>query len=543
MTALEPTPWTRQREALLLCACVAVYLVLAGIRAWDHTHPYYDDVGFLDLANQVRELGGPIAMLQALFTGAWTEDNRNPLYLAVLSLVAGRDHGFHTRARVLTIVLGVVALVAWWRVARRRVGPRAALILAAFLAVSECFIDYSGRESCEPLLLFFWALSVGAILDGLERPRRWLAAGAYAGLAQLDKGSGVFLVFCFGVALLLWRGWRALRDPWAWGMGLAFLAAASPLLVRNARVYGSPLHHWNSRLLWIDRLPDYAEIYAPRALELLPQGFRNWAGQTSWHEIWFGRGAMGTAETALHLGDSMSFVAPGPLGPVHIPGVVLGFVLFLLASRLLYKSPRSFARTFLGVQAAFFVAFFFFFSVTGGSSRYVFPMTLCLYAVLAVALARNPAWLKRWAGVALACVALAIALDPSPRKLPPGYGEAGAWLESHLRPGEAYAVDSRSHFEPEWFLPASNRMEIVSSAWRREPIPAGELLEHFQKRHVRYVVIDYGSHKDGAPRYFFFDSLPGRIPTGLREAWSIAGTLQILEVGQSAAAPEAARSQ
>jgi len=89
VTPLEPTPWTRRREALLLGACVAVYLVLAGIRAWDHTHPDYDDVGFLDLANQVRDMGGPVALFQALFTGAWTEDNRNPLYLAVLSLVAG----------------------------------------------------------------------------------------------------------------------------------------------------------------------------------------------------------------------------------------------------------------------------------------------------------------------------------------------------------------------------------------------------------------------------------------------------------------------
>ena len=109
--------------------------------------------------------------------------------------------------------------------------------------------------------------------------------------------------------------------------------------------------------------------------------------------------------------------------------------------------------------------------------------------------------------------------------------------------GDTYAVDSRSHFEPEWFLPASNRMEIVSSAWRREPVPAGELLDHFRRKNVKYVVVDYRSHKDGTPRYFFFDSLPGRIPTGLREAWSLPGRLQILELGQPAAAPEAARSQ
>jgi hypothetical protein len=531
-----------KREGLLLGAIVAVYLGLAGVRAWDHTHPYYDDVGFLDLANQAKEIGGPVGLLKALYAGTWTEDNRNPLYVGVLSLVAGRDHGFHTRGRILTIALGVLALLAWWRLARKHLGAKPALILAAFLAVSECFIDYSARESTEPLLLLLWALAIGAILDGIEDPRRWALAGAYAGLAQLAKGSGIFLVFCFGVSLLLWRGWRALRDPWAWAMGVAFLVFASPLLVRNARVYGSPLHHWNNRFVWIDRLPDYAEIYAPGALDKLPRGFSAWAAQTSWHEIWFGRGVMGIAETAVHLGDAMSFVAPSPLGPVHIPGVVLGFGLFVVALRLLYRSRPSFARTFLLFQAGFFVVFFFSFSVTGGSSRYVFPMTLCLYAVLAAALAQDAAWLRRWGAAAALCAVLALALDPFPRKLRPGYAEAGSWLEANLKPGEAYAVDSRSQFEPEWFLPASNRMEIVSSAWDRKPVPAGELLEHFRRKGVRYAVIDSTSHKDGAPRYFFYDLLPATMPAGVREVFA-SGVLRILEVAPRSGAPEAARGQ
>ncbi|HUJ27230.1 MAG TPA: glycosyltransferase family 39 protein, partial [Myxococcales bacterium] len=481
-------------------ALVALYLSLAGVRAWDRTHPYYDDVGFLDLANQAREIGGPIGLAGALYSGRWTEDNRNPLYVGVLSLVAGRDHGFHTRGRILTIFIGLLAMLAWWRLARRHVGERGALILLAFLSVSECFIDYSGRESAEPLLLLLWALAIGAILDG-----HWIRAGFYAGLAQLDKGSGIFLVFCTGVALLLWRGWPALRDWRAWGMGVAFIAAASPLLVRNARVYGSPLHHWNNRLVWIDRLPDYAETYAPHSLERLPNGFREWAAQTSWHEIWFGRGVMGVAETAVHLGDSMSFVAPRPFGPVHIPGVVLGFALMMVALRLLYRSPPSFARTFLLVQSALFIAFFFFFSVAGGSSRYVFPMTLCLYAVLARALASDSQWLERWTAVAAICVVLALALDPSTRQLPAGYAETGAWLETHLKPGENYAVDSRSHFEPEWFLPAANHMEIISPYWQRKLLPRDDVLYWMRERGVRYAIVDRASNSNGQPRWFELD--------------------------------------
>ena len=44
-------PGSARRIGLALAGCVALYLLLAGIRAWDHTHPYYDDVGFLDLGN------------------------------------------------------------------------------------------------------------------------------------------------------------------------------------------------------------------------------------------------------------------------------------------------------------------------------------------------------------------------------------------------------------------------------------------------------------------------------------------------------------
>lgn len=528
-------------EALAVLGFSALFVLLAVVRAWDHTHPFYDDVGFLDLGNRAREMGGPRGLFKSLFSGTWTEDNRHPLYVAALSLVAGRDPGYHRRAQALTVALGVLALLACWATARRHAGRRPALVLLAFLAVSETMIEQAAKESSEPLLITFYALGVGAVLDGVERPQAWIAAGIWGGLAYLTKASGMFLVACFAIALLRARGTKALRESWAWGMGLAFAATASPLLVRNVRVYGWPLHHWNERLLWADRLPDYAEIFSPHALDRIPGGPLQLLRHSTPGRILWDRVVMGAAETSVSVGDAMSLVAPAPLTPPHIVYGVLGFLAALLALRLLWRAPAGFGRTFVLVQAGFFVAFFMLFSVVGGASRYLFPMTISLAAVLARELvARAEAhgsWCRGWplgaaasAGVA---VALALALDPAPRSLPPGFAGTQGFLQEHLRVGEAYAVDSRSHLEPEWLLPASTRMEIVSSTWQRQPLPPDELISCFRERGVRYVVVDASSRAGSARRYFFFDRLPltpdgslpmAGLPMGLRVAYADPGT-------------------
>src|SRR5205823_14655702 len=103
-----------------------------------------------------------------------------------------------------------------------------------------------------------------------------------------------------------------------------------------------------------------------------------------------------------------------------------------------------------------------------------FPMTLSIYAVLAAALAAHPGWLARWAAVAGACVALALALDPSTRRAPPGFAGAEAWLLENLEPGDAYAIDSRSLLRPSWFLPAWAKQVMVSSSWRSEERRVGK---------------------------------------------------------------------
>jgi hypothetical protein len=507
-------------ELALVCACLALFVVLTVVRGLDHPIPYWDDVGFLDLGNQVRELGGPWALTKALFQGRWLEDNRNPLYPALLSLVAGRDRGYHGRAQLLTLGVALLALLACWSVARRQLGSKAALVFLTFLCASETLVQYTGRESTEPLLILLWALAVGAILEGEKRPALWLWAGFLTGLAQLAKGNALLLVGSFGLALLWTRGLKALKDLYAWGYGAFFVLAASPLFVRNARIYGSPLYHSNSRLLWVDRLPDYSETYAPHGFDRLP------------HHISFERIYMGIAEVLVHLGDAMSFVAPAPLRAVHIPGVVLGFALLVITVRTLTKhQARSLARSLLLTQFWVFAVFFgLIFTAAGGSSRYVFPMVICLYAALAKGLVdrARTRWLPAWLGVGALCVILALALDRWPREIPPDFEAMEQWLSRNLKAGDVYAVDSRSHLEPEWFLPKETQMLIASSAWQKKPLTPSELSDYFHQKQVRYVLLDASSNQEGPARYFFYDRIPleaGRlvfdaVPSGFHLVWS-----------------------
>jgi len=109
-------------------AC-ALFGLLAAIEAAAQTYPYFDDVAYLSAGNQIRALGGPPGLLRALFAGTFQESNRHPLYLALLSLVARPEPGYHRDAQALTVALGAVALLSCWWTARRHVGRAPAAVV------------------------------------------------------------------------------------------------------------------------------------------------------------------------------------------------------------------------------------------------------------------------------------------------------------------------------------------------------------------------------------------------------------------------------
>jgi 4-amino-4-deoxy-L-arabinose transferase-like glycosyltransferase len=547
----------RKVEASIVLGSLVVFLILVFRRALAHPFPFYDDVAYLATAKEIHALGGPIALIQKLYGAEFTEANRHPLYLALLSLVAreGNDPAYHIRAQILTAALGAVALIVFWWVVRRHFGPKAALFSIAILAISETLIENSARETCEPLLIAIWALATSAILVGKERPFAWVIAGALSGLAFLTKGTGIMLAICFFFAVVIEDRARAFKRWSFYAFYAAFAITASPLLVRNVRMYGSPLYTVNSRWLWIDRLPDFAEVYAPQAEALLPTGPKVYFQQATLGSVAERIGG-GIVETIFHFGDSMSLVAPFPPGPVHFVLAALGIAAAGVAIGLLYRRPRSWLRTFLLVEAAWFYAFFAFYDAVSASSRYLIPMTMMLVAILGEAIAARglrPNVLRLLSAGAAVAAILTLVLPIAP--MPPGFEETERWIADHVAPKEAYAIDARTKLQPAWLLDGA-RQVIVSSSFFDAPVSAAMLLDHFRKNGVRWVLLDASSRSSGGAlgddpkdnRYFFYDQVPleadGSLPltgwpTGLEIAYADPETPRrwiILEVDRSARA-------
>lgn len=513
-------------EAALVALACALFLALAGAEAWRNAYPYFDDVGYLDLGNQIRALGGPLGLLRELFTGhRYVESNRHPLFLALLSLVARPERGYHRDAQLLTLALGVAALLSCWLVIRRHFGRGPAAVAVLLLACGKTFVNVASREWCEPLLVALWAQAVGAILDGLARPGRlrpWLLAGVFSGLAFLTKGTAIFLPVCVALALLLEQRARALVHRGAWLFGGAFLLTASPLLCRNVRLFHAPLYQYNSRLVWIDKLPDFAEVFAPHAYDKLPDGFAAWLSQTTPRAVAW-RVVGGVGEVSFNVLDAFALVAPTPGGPVHVALLAAALAALVVSLGWLWRMPRGPARTFLLVHCAWSYAFFVAFSASGANSRYFLPLvaTTLLPAFAARLHAelrseggpRRPFVLRTAVAAAAAVVATALLHGPALAS-PPGMRDVEDWLAAHVRPGEVYALDARTHLQASWLLPGAEQL-IVSASWEERPVPAGELLDWLRERRARYVVLDGAALAHlGAPgdpaarRYLFYDRLP-----------------------------------
>jgi 4-amino-4-deoxy-L-arabinose transferase-like glycosyltransferase len=161
-----------------------------------------------------------------------------PFFLGAIYVVSGDNV---TLGRLANAVLGALAVLLIYLIAKRIWARRVALLAAAGAAVFPPLVLLSKELLSEPL---FIALELGMVLAVLEfrgsRQTRWaVLAGVLAGLAALTRNPGPALAIPLLVGLWVGRprwSWTAARVP-----ALALLCAVLvvfPWTVRNAVEFG-----------------------------------------------------------------------------------------------------------------------------------------------------------------------------------------------------------------------------------------------------------------------------------------------------------------
>jgi hypothetical protein len=169
---------------------------------------------------------------------AWGYADQGPLTPLLAHLMDLLDPGSLTVLRIPSALMAAGTVTTTGLIARELGAPRSTQLLAASCCAVASVVLVTGHLlSTTTFDLLAWAvlswLVVRIVRGGHEQ--LWLAAGAVAGLALLDKPLLAFYVAALGAALLLVGPRHLLRSRWLWAGLVLALAMWSPWLIWQSR--------------------------------------------------------------------------------------------------------------------------------------------------------------------------------------------------------------------------------------------------------------------------------------------------------------------
>ncbi|WP_339733675.1 hypothetical protein [uncultured Gimesia sp.] len=396
--------------SLLLSFSMIVYFVVMINLIPQQPMPVNNDqASFLSQAKTVQESGGALALMPQLFAGEYREANQHPLYVALLSFFPDYEAG-----KRLSAMFGLLTLLIFSIGIARQYGNLTGGLLGFLISVNAAYCQLTGRVVCEGLLLFFIAalwlivLRLPDLRQTLKIPYMLLIGlGLTLGLAWLTKGTALLLL----LGILLWFcsyavNWNGLfsrfKRSTTKDAGAAepiqtvtttaslktivisvclvlasFVVSASPLLVRNTRVYGSPTFNANSYLMFQD---EFSEPHA-----LAKQGSLREAAQSylQTHSV------VDIVKREVKGMLWQVFIFLRSLGPLPFEEGRLFFGLlavpFLLVGLLSETGPTR--RLYLIWMLLFWLAFAWYLPIAAGE-RFLMPLLLPTLAFVSLGIVR-----------------------------------------------------------------------------------------------------------------------------------------------------------
>jgi len=164
---------------------------------------------------------------------AWGFVDHPPLAPALLRLSTAVLGEGRLALRLLPALAGAATVaLTGWLAGRFGAGLAGRLLAAAAVALAPLFLVIFGVFSMNAFELLLWLVLAVLLVEIEERdePRLWLAFGAVAGIALLDKHTVVLLIAGLAVGLVATPARRHLGQRWLWlGAALALLIAAPNL--------------------------------------------------------------------------------------------------------------------------------------------------------------------------------------------------------------------------------------------------------------------------------------------------------------------------
>jgi len=321
-----------------------------------------------------------------LFEGVLTDGARPPLYPLLLAFIAEREWAYFTNAKMLTMALGGLAILATFWAGKSLFSWETGLLGAFLLSANK---EFHLRASTVYGDVLFVSILVGSwyfLIKTFQGWRYCVLAGIFIGLSYLSKGSAPLLFGAWGLAAVLhyrhqiWRRKEMLLVP------LFFLLTASPLLLYNARTYGNPFYNVNSaHVLWMDRWDD-SQVADPADLPTMATYFQSHTPADMIDRLSYG---------LARLNDYLPYVLipsrtlePDWLAPVLLTAalVIAGAVLVWRREWLLqyYRHHQTTLTVSLLLLAVFYI-FLAWYARLQVESRFIIPLLGPFYLLLAEA--------------------------------------------------------------------------------------------------------------------------------------------------------------
>ncbi len=227
---------TAQVPGLVWCGAGVIVLAAVALRFWTRSPLWLDEALTVEIARL------PVDQL----LDALRNDGHPPLYYLLLHGWIELFGSGDVAVRAFSGIWSIAALGVMGTVARRRFGPRVALVAVVLLATSPYALRYATEARMYSMVVVLVLLGWWAGTAALERPSRWRLAGVAAATAALllTHYWSFYLLVTVGVLLIgaAWR--RPSRSPvlvlgaMAVG-GLAFLPWLPSFLYQAAHT-GTP---------------------------------------------------------------------------------------------------------------------------------------------------------------------------------------------------------------------------------------------------------------------------------------------------------------